>query len=1131
MPLADHVQIAPHFQRSIRIDADLKDSSALEGFICPKSSADVLLSLANHISETQQGAFTWTGPYGSGKSSLVIALSALLNGDSKRRKRAEAIVGKETARIIWDAMPPHSKGWQILPLVGRRDDPIKVIGEAVEQFANLAHPSEWTEVSLISTLENIASKHSKASGGLLVFVDEMGKFLEAAMNDGSDIYIFQQLAEAASRSKGRLIFVGLLHQAFEEYAHRLSREMRDEWAKIQGRFVDLAVNTTGEEQIDLIARAIKSDEKPISYCKLAISVSKVIRDFRPSTSEHLPKMFEECWPLHPIVASLLGPISRRRFGQNQRSVFGFLNSAESNGFQDFLHNASLQDSYNPDRLWDYLRVNFESSILVSTDGHRWSLAADAIDRCEGIDENEIHLRMLKTIALIDLFKEHSGLVPSDRLLKCALPGVSLQRVKQTLEELQNASLIVYRKFSDSYAIYAGSDFDIDNAVERTLKNIESLDFETLRRLANIQPILAKRHYYNSGALRWYDVDLVPLENLVDSARSFSPTEGTIGKFLLGIPTGNESEDSALTTLRTAAKQSENWDIIVGLSKRSWTITSLARELIALEEVRNNSPELAGDAAARREVKARIAVLQDQLEVELNRAFDNAYWYRKNFKRKRYLKAELNILASQLASERFKQAPRIHNELLNRIKLSSNAVAAQKALMRRMVLNEGEPRLGIDGYPAEGGLFASLLEATGLYVKNSQGWHFATPTAKKDSCCLSPIWRATTNLLKKNRDRTVPVSEIYAMWRQPPYGVKDGLMPVLMVAFILSQKEKVAFYRQGIFQAQINDLDMDYLAKDSSDIQLRWMDLSTISQRLMLGMADIVRNLDEKEAIKNIEPIEVARGLVVIYDKLPVWTKRTARLSKNALRIRQLFKKANDPNKFLFDDIPALLGKKVELNKDAALKELVVQVHDGLNELVAAYPTMLGRLRETLLSELRVPNASPQSLSELRKRAENVRQLAGDFRIEAFVGRISRFSGSDSDIEGLATLATNKPARDLVDTDIDKAALELSDMAQKFVRIETFARIKGRPNKRNAIAVVIGIDGRPMPIIGEFDIADKDRKTVNQLIDRINAILQDQNNPHQENVILAALAELSASYIPRINGDSSSGKKRKFKAKK
>ena len=35
--------------------------------------------------------------------------------------------------------------------------------------------------------------------------------------------------------------------------------MRDEWAKIQGRFIDLPVNADGNEQIDLLSRAIEND--------------------------------------------------------------------------------------------------------------------------------------------------------------------------------------------------------------------------------------------------------------------------------------------------------------------------------------------------------------------------------------------------------------------------------------------------------------------------------------------------------------------------------------------------------------------------------------------------------------------------------------------------------------------------------------------------------------------------------------------------------------------------------------------------------------------------------------------------------------------------------------------------------
>ena len=132
MSLADRVRIGRRFQRSIRIDTDLGDARALEGFVCPQSSADILLTMARHVSESGQGAFTWTGPYGGGKSSLVVALSALLNGNAALQNQATRLFGRKLAAEIRSALPTGTKGWRIVPVVGRREHPMIVVGEAAE---------------------------------------------------------------------------------------------------------------------------------------------------------------------------------------------------------------------------------------------------------------------------------------------------------------------------------------------------------------------------------------------------------------------------------------------------------------------------------------------------------------------------------------------------------------------------------------------------------------------------------------------------------------------------------------------------------------------------------------------------------------------------------------------------------------------------------------------------------------------------------------------------------------------------------------------------------------------------------------------------------------------------------------
>lgn len=1121
MSLADHVHIARRFQLSIRIDADLRNPNALEGFICPKSFANVLLSMANHLTKNGQAAFTWTGPYGSGKSSLALVLSAFLNGDLKLRELSAGILGKNVASALHQSFPVTKKGWRILPVVAQRAAPAEVIGEALiaNKFVSRGEYRKWTDARVMSVINDISNQKSNGYGGLVVFLDEMGKFLEGAEQNNSDIYLFQQLAEAATRSKGRLLVIGVLHQAFDEYAHRLARDMRDEWAKVQGRFIDLSVNTTGDEQLELIAKAVQSDNA-LSLPKHLVKTTLInIRMGRPSVNEKIEDTLMRCWPLHPIVACLLGPISRRRFGQNQRSLFGFLNSAEPFGFQDFLHNSKDNDIYGPDLLWDYLRANLEPIILASPDGHRWSMAVEALERCEALGASLIHIKILKTIALIDLFRERSGLSSTSDLLSACIEGINRkEQTDEALKDLQHWSFVLFRKHLKAYSIYAGSDFDIEQALKEALNVIHGIDFKQLRALAGLQPILAKRHYHNTGALRWFDINLIPLTELIDVPAKDDGKEqytGAMGRILLVIPTENEKQTKADKLCRDAIENS-NGNLLIGLSPVSWQVLELAKEFLGLIYIEEERPELGGDSVARREVMARIADVKSRLEANLRKMLETASWYRKDHKPTRYSFSEISRIISDIADSRFADAPKIHNELLNRHKPSSNAIAAQKALLKLMVLNEKEPRLGINGFPAEGGLYESIITKLNLHISGPNGWLFQQPGRKDDRGNLSPAWNAAWKYLKKNSNRSLPITDLYRLWEDVPFGIKTGLLPILTVTFMLAHRNELAFYREGTFQARFTDLDIDYLTSDPSSIQLRWMDLSEQSKEILSGLSEVVRNLDKDTCYVHLAPINIARGLVAIYEELKPFVKKTNRISENALKIRNIFKQASDPNKFLFNDIPTLIDNVSTRNSSQETKHIVSTVQDGLVELTQAYSKMLNQLQQMMLAELQLTDVSPQALTELHARAENVHQLTGDFRLNAFISRLATFTGIEEDMEGIASLAVNKPPRDWVDADFDQAGIEIAELAQKFIRSEAYAHVKGRTDKRQSMAVVVGVNGRPTPVSGEFAVRDTDRKAIETLISQVEQVLLTVDS-QSRNIILAALAEMSARYLDNKEG--------------
>ena len=105
----------------------------------------------------------------------------------------------------------------------------------------------------------------KKNHGLILMIDEMGKFLDYVSSVGSDLNLFQEIAENFSNirlnKEGNPLFFGILHQPFEEYANSLGRNIQEEWSKIQGRYEDIPFSINFEETVHLIAKAIYQKKK------------------------------------------------------------------------------------------------------------------------------------------------------------------------------------------------------------------------------------------------------------------------------------------------------------------------------------------------------------------------------------------------------------------------------------------------------------------------------------------------------------------------------------------------------------------------------------------------------------------------------------------------------------------------------------------------------------------------------------------------------------------------------------------------------------------------------------------------------------------------------------------------------
>src|SRR5262249_9025912 len=163
-----------------------------------------------------------------------------------------------------------------------------------------------------------------------------------------DVFVLQELAEAATRSKRPFLFVTILHQALDRYAEHMTAGRRAEWSKVQGRFEDVAFEERTEQILRLLSHAVRheggdSDLRALrkqakAYAQEAVGLGLRCGSMLP---DEMQECFASCYPLHPLTAFILGPLFRQ-LAQNERSLFAFLASSEPFGFQEYLREATLK---------------------------------------------------------------------------------------------------------------------------------------------------------------------------------------------------------------------------------------------------------------------------------------------------------------------------------------------------------------------------------------------------------------------------------------------------------------------------------------------------------------------------------------------------------------------------------------------------------------------------------------------------------------------------------------------------------------------------------------------------------------------------------------------------------------------
>lgn len=1105
------VSITNHFKSSARInDEQFEPSVFLENFVCHGTVRQTLNSLCAEISGSAQRAFTLTGPYGSGKSTLALFLDCLLSPAKRTRKSAMLKLDSEqSAGELLNLAFPYKCGWRVVKHLCDLSSPAPAIAETVVS-ALVGKSKSFQNASDAECLKGIKEamrQRETRCDGVVLIIDELGKALDYQASKGGDLHFFQSLADAV-QSATDVVVIGLLHQSFAAYARKRDSSTQDEWGKVQGRYKDFGFNPSADESLHLIGESFSVDDglKAKLLEREQDSLDVVVENF----GGHVDSL-SRVLPLDPVVASLLGPLSKRSFSQNERSLFSFIATHERYGFRDYLQ--AKEDSvqafsglYRVDKLWNYLYHNLGHVIAASSDSKAWLEACDAVDRASDLP-GAIHYHLTQLIALFSILGRANKLFASKIFLIEYFSSIDeydydTGQIEAAIQALEEKSIIIFRHNLNSYHVFRASDLDVNRLILDWVERVKS-GVDWTKALPNDKLILANSHYHRTGVMRWAMCQITPD---VESVMEPEPKSGVaMANFV--IPLNAEVHAELVTKFSSCAA------LAIARPMNLDALEAATIEVLALQKLADAESEtLSRDPIARTEIENREQAARETIRELFDTVFDSAQW---DYRGQPLEAGTLTGKVSAIADSVFSLCPAVHNELINRTKLSGTSNSAlNKLLLAILSENCNHESLGFsaEGFPPEKGIYLSCLKRKGWHTPAEEipiagNWFNVKSVQRlpKDHRDSYRVWSDAVAFIKGSGER-VTVEQMYNFWMAPPYGMTLGVCKLWIMALFKSLERHLAFYdldstKNWMYIPELDEVLVEKIWRYPAEAGVRYYELADTDSSLVQQVARASELQGEQTVLA------VGKSVVRKAHLLPAWVKRTSgnnlfdvsgdkHLSPLAKRFRDKVLSANDPYRLVLEDIPELFSAADNVEDE------VRQCMESLSEL----DILLSHQFEAAVKEL-LGVSKPE---ELTARCHAVAQNASRPEIENFARRLGDWSESptESVFEPLMALVVGVRKDSWTDDSISIGYDKLRDLCRQFRRQESFSASKDKA-VRGTVPVSLIYDDGSGTLVEREQFIGLDASNLNGSSGVLTAVkdeLSELSREHRVRVLMELLAE-------------------------
>ena len=1052
--LAASVSVRARFARSANLERDLERREPLDGYIVTSRALDVVERIAETAATGPAGgAWSLTGPYGSGKSSLALLIDAAFGGDSAVRRVALRLIDESSREVGAQIRSSHrrhgteSRGFH-RGLVTAGREPLNrtvlwaLYSAVLRSYGEVPSRKEFRASSTLKkALKDAESDDPRRTGPspsalvdiarclaedapLLLVIDEFGKNLEAIRDGGdADPYLLQQLAEAGQGSGLPIFVVTLQHLSFEDHLTGASSIQRREWAKVQGRFEDIAFVESANQTRALIGTVfgVHDDLLAKRISKWADAQAETMRQLGIADLADPPAV-ASCYPLHPLAALVLPELCNRH-GQHERTLFSFLAGHHPASAASFLAETDLSTkgplpTMGLAAVYDYFVDGSALQIESADMSGRWNEIATRLRDAHGLTPSQTQLA--KAVALLNLVSTSGTLRASRAILALTADGTD-----ETLTELETAGVVTYRDFADEYRIWQGTDADVSLLLDTARQRVAQQPLvEILNEIDQPQPVVAARHSAKHDVLRVFSRRYTDAAEQVEPLEAFSRYDGDV--LLLVDPSGDVP---TLARPWAGAKP-----IVAAIPADLATLDAAARETAAVQ-VGLDDPSVVDDWVARRELSERMAQTRVALDQALTDTFGSraCRWVLLGARVRELPGGRGSAALSDAADIAYPDTPRVRNEMLNRSELTSQGAKARGLVLAAMIERGTEPGLGMQGHGPEVAMYRAFLERTRLHGPDNRNDSMAFQKPADDS--LKPVWKMLQQEFKRSTSQRINLRDVYAALLSPPFGMKEGAIPVLVTAALIAASDEVAIYHHGTFKPLLTPELSELMVRNPGHFDLKHFANTTGARRqvvdALVGQLGL-RPSFRRHRVANV--LTVVGHLVSRISRLDNYTRQTHNLSMSTIRAREVLLAAVEPDELLFTSLPETLGfpsVSAESREYLLAEAYATGVGEVVDELSTCFERLLGQQLELLLET----SAEVSRLAVMGQAASLDGEVL-DPEVRAFVLSLANDAvESDADwVKAVAAVVAKKAPAEWTDDDLLRFWRELHEKFAAFRRL-------------------------------------------------------------------------------------------------